>query len=411
MSRPTVEVADVIKLAGNRFLKTFAACATSHHRRILGNLVRCRTAALGGHVVRCGDCHYEQVAYNSCRDRHCPKCQAAARAHWMEARSNELLPVPYFHLVFTVPHQLSSLMLQNKKTVYDILFKTTAETLKQVAANPKHLGAQVGFLAVLHTWGQNLMHHPHLHCVIPAGGLSPDCSQWIASRKKFFLPIRILSQVFRGKFIHFLKQAFQRGQLEFHGQLNTLSDDHVFEKFLNRIVRRNWVVYAKAPFGGPEQVLKYLARYTHRVAISNSRILRCDEQSVTFRWKNYAAGGQQQTMTLDAVEFLRRFLMHSLPSGFQRIRHFGFLANRQRCKMIAQCRELLGQTDPRKIPGGSHAPNDVDASFAERPPATCKQCGSRRIERIEVRLHGPVITIQKPNLTIATTSVALSDTS
>ena len=335
-----LEVADVVRQHGEQYL---AECsASAEQRRVLRDIANCRTAALGGHVAQCDQCGHQTISYNSCRNRHCPKCQAMARAHWLEARAAELLPVPYFHVVFTLPGCLAPLTLQNQRMVYGLLFEAVSATLLEVAANPRNLGARIGFLTVLHTWGQNLMHHPHIHCVVPAGGLSADRTGWVHGRPRFLLPVRVLSRVFRGKFIDLLKRAWGRGELQFHGQLTSLATRAAMEQLLNQSVRTEWVVYAKAPFGGPEQVLKYLARYTHRVAISNRRLLRLDDGQVTFCWKDYAHGNQKGTMTLQATEFIRRFLLHVLPISFVRIRYYGFMANRHRAKNLQHCRQLLG---------------------------------------------------------------------
>jgi len=339
--RPRLEVAEVFRQFSEDYLTKYGASAIQ--RRALRDIQVCRTAALGGHLEACDHCGHQRPAYNSCRNRHCPKCQAMTRAHWMRAREAELLPVPYFHVVFTLPEALGPLALQNPAVVYGILFRAASETLLEVATNPKRLGAKIGFLAVLHTWGQNLMHHPHVHCVVPAGGLSKDRTAWVPGREKFFLPVRVLSRVFRGKFIDFLKQAARRGKLTFHGNLASLANPHAFEQLLDQVVRHDWVVYAKRPFGGPQQVLKYLARYTHRVAISNQRLLRFENGQVTFSWKDYARGNKQSTMTLAATEFMRRFLLHVLPSSFVKIRYYGFMANRCRKANIALARTLLGQ--------------------------------------------------------------------
>ena len=306
-------------------------------------LALCRTAALGGHLDQCDQCGHCQPSYNSCRNRHCPKCQAAARGEWLEARCAELLPVGYFHVVFTLPEEIAQIALQNKAVIYNLLFQTSAQALQEIAADPRHLGAEIGFLSVLHTWGQNLLHHPHIHCVVPGGGISPDRTRWVASPANFFLPVRVLSRVFRGKFLAGLRRAWRDGKLSFHGSLEPLRDDREFQRLIDRAYRREWVVYAKPPFGGAEQVLKYLARYTHRVAISNSRLVSTDNDRVTFRWKDYARGGKCTIMTLLAVEFLRRFLLHVLPAGFQRLRRYGFLANGQSQTKLELCRRLLRQ--------------------------------------------------------------------
>ena len=328
---PALELADVIRRHGSRLTGL-----TCDERRILNDLAACRTAALGGHVEVCDHCQHRRIAYNSCRNRHCPRCQASACARWMNARAAELLPVEYFHVVFTLPNSFNALALSNKRVVYDLLFEAVAQTLLEVAANPRRLGAKIGFIAILHTWGQNLCVHPHVHCVVPGGGLSPDGSRWTSCRAGFFLPVRVLSRVFRGKFIAFLRKAWSEGKLR------ALDGGAAFERMIESAVHSDWVVYAKPPFGGPAQVLKYLSRYTHRIAISNRRLVRMDDRSVTFRWKDYAEGGQARTMTLDATEFLRRFLLHAVPRGFMRIRHFGLLANRFRSEHLSRCRTLVG---------------------------------------------------------------------
>ena len=341
MTRPPLEVADIVRAHGNRFIRTSCRWIHWSHRKVLLAIARCRTAALGGHRDQCPRCGYRAVSFNSCRNRHCPKCQSGARDRWIAARQSELLPAPYIHVVFTVPHHLVHLALVNKKVFYDLLFHATAETLLEVAADPKHLGAQIGFFAVLHSWGQNLLFHPHIHCLIPAGGLSPDRTRWIHPRYPFFLPVRVLSRVFRGKFVAALKRRFQQRQLIFPGSLRPLQNEKAFRAFLRPLFRQNWIVYAKPPFGGPHDVLGYLARYTHRVAITNHRLVAFDGERVTFRWKDYAQGNKKRMMTLAAPEFLRRFLLHVLPRGFVRIRSFGFLANRCRATLLPLCQRLL----------------------------------------------------------------------
>ena len=332
--RGALELAEIVEHHGHRL-----DALSPEERRILRAIASCRTAALGGHVEQCDHCHHQRIAYNSCRNRHGPRCQGAACAKWMADRAKELLPVEYFHVVFTIPDTFNSLLLSNKRVIYNVLFDAVAQTLFQVAAHPKHLGARIGFLAILHTWGQNLCLHPHLHCVIPGGGLSPD-GKWIACRAGFFLPVRILSRVYRGKFLDSLKRARIAGEL--HG----LENDGAFARLIDMSVKHDWVVHAKRPFGGPEQVLKYLARYTHRIAISNRRLISMDDRNVTFRWKDYAHHNRPRTMTLDGGEFLRRFLMHAVPRGFMRIRHFGLLANRVRAANLSLCRQLIGTPAP-----------------------------------------------------------------
>ena len=346
MNRTTLEVADIIRSAGNRFIQRHRDHLSWPQLKVLRAIRDCRTAALGGHLDRCSRCGRQAISYNSCRNRHCPKCQTNKRDRWLAERMQDLLPVPYFHLVFTLPHDLSGLVLQNKNVLYDLLFRVSAETLLEVAADAAYLGARIGFLSVLHTWGQNLMHHPHVHCVIPAGGIAADASRWVHPPPGFFLPVRILSKVFRGKFHAALKNLFRKHKLQFHGSMASLAQPKMFAKFLRQLFRQNWVVYAKRPFGGPEHVLHYLARYTHRVAISNHRLLAFEDDRVTFRWKDYAHGNKKRKMTLSADEFLRRFLLHILPRGFTRIRHFGILANRSRREFVPLCRELLADATP-----------------------------------------------------------------
>jgi hypothetical protein len=336
-----LEVADVFRQHGEEFLNQWGDALSPQQRKALRDIGACRTAALGGHVEECDHCARRVIAYNSCRNRHCPKCQTTARDEWLAERAKELLPVPYCHVVFTLPQQLAPLALQNQRVCYGLLFRAVSETLQEIAADPRHLGAKIGFLAVLHTWSQNLSHHPHVHCVVPAGGLSPDKSRWIACRSNFFLPVRVLSRLFRGKFLAFLRQAFAEGKLKFFGDLADLAEPARFYPWLHKSKKTEWVVYAKPPFGGPEAVLKYLARYTHRVAISNSRLLSLGNGRVTFRYRDSKTGNQMKSMTLDAIEFIRRFLLHILPSGFMKIRHFGFLANRNRASALALCREHL----------------------------------------------------------------------
>jgi hypothetical protein len=360
MNTPPFEVADIIRLHGKSFIERNRSWLTWLHVRVLLAIERCRTAALGGHKDRCSLCGHEATSYNSCRSRHCPKCQTNARNRWLAARGKELLPVPYVHVVFTLPHELSWLALQNKKIVYDLLFQASAATLLEIAADPKHLGAEIGFLSVLHTWGQTLQHHPHIHCVIPAGGLSPDHQHWIHPRYAFFLPVKVLSRVFRGKFVAGLKAAHQRRKLQFPGSLKPLAQDKAFQSFLRMLFRNDWVVYAKRPFGGPQYVLQYLARYTHRVAISNHRITQIADGQVTFRWKDYAHRGKQKLMTIAADEFLRRFLLHVLPRGFVRIRFCGFLAHRRRRSLLPLCFKLLNAT-----------PTPAAAAAADLPPSDC----------------------------------------
>ena len=343
MREHRLEVADVFREFGEAFLKRWGHTVSPQQRKALRDIGACRTAALGGHIEQCDGCPHEVMAYNSCRNRHCPKCQSTARDKWLAERAKELLPVPYCHVVFTVPEPLAPLALQNAQLVYGLLFRAVSQTLLEIAADPRRLGAQIGFLAVLHSWSQNLMHHPHIHCVVPAGGLAPDGSRWIRCRRKFFLPVKVLSRLFRGKFLALLRDAFAGRKLQFHGKLTPLREPARFHALLRPLKNIEWVVYAKPPFGGPEYVLKYLARYTHRVAISNGRLLNLENGQVTFQWRDSKDNNQIKAMTLDAVEFIRRFLLHILPPGFVKIRHFGFLSSRRRSAALALCRERLPQ--------------------------------------------------------------------
>jgi len=342
MERPQLEVAEVFRRYGAAYRQQHAGSLSRGQRRVMSAIELCRTAALGGHLEECDCCGHPRPAYHSCRNRHCPKCQSLARAQWLEDRQAELLPVEYFHVVFTVPEEIAALAYQNKEVVYGILFRATAETLRTLAADPQHLGAEIGFFAVLHSWGQNLLHHPHLHCVVPGGGLAPDGKRWIACRPGFFLPVNVLSCLFRRLFLDYLQAAFEQGQRHFFSSLERLRDPHAFAHYLAPLRQIDWVVHAKPPFGGPEQVLNYLGRYTHRVAISNNRLLDIEDGKITFRWKDYRHNDRPRVMTLEADEFIRRFLLHVLPDGFQRIRHYGFLAHRYRKAKLALCRQLLG---------------------------------------------------------------------
>jgi hypothetical protein len=341
MSRPAVEVADILRAQGDRFMDRYKRGFSFQQLKAFRAIQTCRTAALGGHLDACLRCGHQAISYNSCRNRHCPKCQAKAREQWLNTRERELLATDYFHVVFTVPHELNVLALENPRVFYDLLFTASAQTLLEIAADPRHLGAEIGAISILHTWGQNLLLHPHVHCVIPAGGLAPDHSRWVRPRYPFFLPVKVLSRVFRGKFCAGLKRRYRRRQLCCAGPASVLAEPKQFHRLLRRLHRQDWVVYAKPAFGGPQKVLRYLGRYTHRIAISNHRLLAFDGQRVTFRWKDYAHGARQRKMTLEGTEFLRRFFLHVLPKGFVRIRHFGFLANRFRNSRLSLCRQLL----------------------------------------------------------------------
>jgi Putative transposase/Transposase zinc-binding domain len=343
--RPALEVADVFRRHGEAFRASQGGRLSPDQRRVMAAIEACRTATLGGHVERCDDCGLVRVAYNSCRNRHCPKCQGLARAQWLADRQADLLPVPYFHLVFTVPAPVAAIALQNKAVVYDILLKTAADTIRLIGADPKHLGAETGMIAILHTWGQTLTHHPHAHCLVPGGGLAAD-GRWVSCRPGFFLPVRVLSRLYRRLFLERLRAAFDSAKLQLFGRLAPLAEPAAFGRHLNALRRVKWVVYAKRPFGGPEQVLAYLGRYTHRVAIANSRLLVCEHGHVRFRWKDYRADNQFKVMTLEADEFIRRFLLHVLPKGFRRIRHFGFLANACRAAKLVRIRAALQAPEP-----------------------------------------------------------------
>jgi hypothetical protein len=388
MSRPTLEVADILRAAGDAFIERNRHWLGWKHVKVLLAIARCRTAALGGHLDECTRCGHRAISFNSCRNRHCPKCQTAARERWIAARRRELLPTPYAHIVFTLPRRLAPLVLQNKKVLYDLLFRSSAETLLEVARDRKHLGAEIGFFSVLHSWSQQLNLHPHVHCVAPAGGFSPDRARWVCSRKNYFLPKNVLRKIFRGKFVDALKQAFQDGLLRFEGNLKLLAKPKVFAAWLRPLYRQHWVVYLKPPFGGPEYVLQYLGRYTHRVAISNHRLVSFIDGQVTFRWRDSAHDNQQKLRTLSVDKFLRRFLLHILPQGFVRIRHFGFLANRRRTALLPLCFQLLGST-PEPL-AEEHASSTEDAPDLYR----CPKCGGsmKVIERLtaaEIQLRSP----------------------
>ena len=381
MHQPPFEVADVIRTLAAADGRVPGLRVSQAGQRVLRDLAACRTAKLGGHVDACDGCGEVRVSYNSCRNRHCPKCQAQQRAKWLENRCQDLLPVPYFHVVFTLPAELAPLALHNQREIYGALFAAAAATLRTIAADPQHLGAQIGFIAVLHTWGQTLVHHPHLHCVIPGGGLAPDAATWISCRDDFFLPVRVLSGLFRGKMLAALQQRFAADRLHFHGALAELADPARFRALCDQLRAKQWVVYAKPPFGGPERVLKYLARYTHRVAIANSRITAANSDSVSFRYQDYAGGHRHRVMKLDSVEFLRRFLQHVLPNRFVRIRHYGLLANRARKQKLPLCRHLIAQVS------GPHMITAPDLSAFLQPAGDdhlrCPVCHAGTMRRIE----------------------------
>jgi hypothetical protein len=355
-------MADIVRFAGQSFLQRSQRWISWQHQKVLLAITRCRTAALGGHRDRCSGCGHTAVSYNSCRNRHCPKCQGNARQRWLQARERELLPTPYVHIVFTLPREVASLALQNKQVIYSLLFHASAETLLEIARDPRHLGAEIGFFSVLHTWNQRLQHHPHIHCVLAAGGLAPDHSHWISSHRSFFLPVKVLSRVFRGKFVAGLTTAFREGKLQFHGHLIPLAQPRIFASWLRLLFSHDWTVYAKRPFGGPGHALRYLGNYTHRVALSNHRLVALTNDDVIFRWRDSAHGNKKRLMTLPVDEFLRRFLLHLLPRGFVRIRSFGFLANRQRALLLPLCfrllqgRQNIPATPAAISPGQPHSP-------------------------------------------------------
>jgi putative transposase/transposase-like zinc-binding protein len=375
--RPPLEVADIFRAHGPAWRRANTGHVSLGQLKVMSAIERCRTAALGGHVARCEECDHTRIAYNSCRNRHCPKCQGAAAQEWMADREAELLPVAYYHVVFTLPAPIADIAYQNKAAIYTILFKAAAETLITIAADPKHLGARIGLTAVLHTWGSALTHHPHIHCIVPGGGLSLDSERWIACRPGFFLSVRVLSRLFRRLFLEQLAAAHAAGRLHFFGDHAPLANRHAFTTYLAPLRKVEWVVYAKRPFAGPQAVLAYLSRYTHRVAIANSRLIAFDDNGVTFRWKDYRANGRerQKVMTLASDEFIRRFLIHVLPNGFHRIRHYGLFANGGRAENLARARDLLAAPAPQ------NEPDDADAGTNESPTSfpTCPCCGGRMI--------------------------------
>jgi hypothetical protein len=380
--RERLEVADIFRVHGPTWRKANAGHVSLGQLKVMSAIERCRTAALGGHVVRCEKCDHTDIAYNSCRNRHCPKCQGTAAKEWLTDREAELLPVPYYHVVFTLPAPIADIAYQNKAAIYAILFKAAAETLTTIAADPKHLGARIGLTAVLHTWGSALTHHPHVHCIVPGGGLSPACpgqrpggERWISCRPGFFLPVRVLSRLFRRLFLEQLAAAHDAGRLHFFGDHAPLAEHHAFAAYLTPLRKIEWVVYAKRPFAGPQAVLAYLSRYTHRVAIANSRLIALGDDSVTFRWKDYRAKGRerQKVMTLASEEFIRRFLIHVLPNGFHRIRHYGLFANGGRTENLARARQLLG------LPASQSEPCDTDADEPPMQTVPCPCCGGRMI--------------------------------
>jgi len=386
VDRPKLEVADIFRRYGETYRQLHAASLTTAQRRVMTAIEVCRTASLGGHLERCDCCPYERPCYDSCRDRHCPKCQSLARAEWVEKRKAEILDCEYFHVVFTLPEEIAAIAYQNKELVYSILFRATAETFSTIAVDPKHLGAEIGFFAVLHTWGQNLLHHPHLHCLVPGGGISPDGTRWIPCRRGFFLPVRVLSRLFRRLFLDDLQEAFDAGKLQFFSSLDALHDPQAFSRYLDPVREEEWVVYAKPPFAGPQQVVDYVGRYTHRVAISNHRLVDIENSQVKFNWRDYRDNNQQKVMTLSAEEFIRRFLLHVLPSGFHRIRYYGFLGNRYRKEKLEHCRQLLGMVPPNEI----HAEPQPREDYRDR----YERLTGRSLRQCPVCHHGRMITVR-----------------
>jgi len=373
MDRPKLEVADIFRRYGEVYRDKHGASMSTGQRRVMTAIELCRTAALGGQIEQCDQCGQQRICYRPCGNRHCPKCQSLARAEWIEDRQAELLNCEYFHVVFTVPDKIAAIAYQNKEVVYNILFQATAETLRTIAADPKHLGAEIGFFAVLHSWGSNLMHHPHLHCVVPGGGLSSDGTRWVPCRPGFFLPVRVLSRLFRRLFLERLQSAFDLQKLRFFSALEKLRDPREFLRYLDPLSKSEWVVYAKPPFAGPEKVLDYVGRYTHRVAISHNRLLDIEDGQVSFRYKDYRDHSQQKTMSLSAEEFIRRFLLHVLPRGFHRIRYFGFLGNRHRQEKLDQCRQLLGMA-VSELPSDPHAAQDYRDRYETLTGTSLRQC-------------------------------------
>jgi hypothetical protein len=395
VARPAIEVADIFRGHGPAWRSANAGHVSLEQIKVMSAIENCRTAALGGHVARCENeaCGHTQIAYNSCRNRHCPKCQGAAAREWLAEREKELLSVPYFHVVFSLPAQVAHIAYQNKAVIYGILFKASAETMLTIAADPKHLGARIGILSVLHTWGSALTHHPHVHMIVPGGGLSLDGTRWIECRPNFLLPVRVLSRLFRRLVLEKLVSAHQAGKLQFFGQYAALTNAQAFAAYLSPLRKKEWIVYSKRPFGGPEEVLRYLARYTHRVAISNRRLISADDKGVTFKWKDYRLEGPERynkVMTLDTNEFIRRFLMHVLPPGFHRIRYYGFLTPKTRAKNVARIRALL---ENPFIPVDAIKAANANASTSAQPEAPeptdhpCPCCGSR-MRIIETFLRG-----------------------
>jgi len=411
MARPVLEVADIFRDHGPAWRRANAGHVSLGQMKVMSAIESCRTAALGGHVVRCEDCSHVDIAYNSCRNRHCPKCQGAQACAWLEERKAELLPVPYFHVVFTLPARIAAIAYQNKTVIYDLLFKASSETLRTIAADPKRLGVRIGFMSVLHTWGSTMTHHPHVHMIVPGGGISLDGTRWIGCRPDYLLPVKVLSRLFRRLMLEMLVAAHDAGRLQFFGDHTRLTNKAAFKAYLAPLHRTKWFVYSKRPFAGPEQVLAYLARYTHRVAISNTRLVAADATGVTFRYKDYRieGPGRYKTMTLKPGEFIRRFLIHVLPNGFHRIRHYGLLASGSKAKTIARARELIAVATPVQTVQKQQAADSATATDAatEKPVHPCPCCGGRMaiIETFEVGRtprHQPTATATASTIRIDT---------
>ena len=383
--KPSLEVADLFRAFGPAYREDHGHEMPVRHKRVMRAIEICRTAELGGHVDQCDHCGASRISYNSCRNRHCPKCQSLDKERWLEAREKDLLPTSYFHTVFTLPEGVRALALRNQKVVYNLLFQSASETLIHLAKDPKHLGAETGFIAILHTWTQTLMEHPHLHCLVPGGGLSPDGKRWVSSRQDFFLPIKVLSALFRGKFLDGLKKAYEAGELKFPGQIRELQEASAFKRVLSSLYEQDWVVYCKPPLKDPQKVMDYLGRYTHRVALSNDRLVKREGSQVTFRWRDSADGNKIKWISLEAFEFIRRFLLHVLPDQYVKIRYYGILSHRTRKKKLLTCRRLLGVStdkDPKEAPKETW--EDLLTRITGIDPRVCPHCGKGKMVRREI---------------------------
>ncbi len=391
MNRPSLEIADILREGFAGYNEAYGPLQPDQYK-VANAIMACRTAALGGHIDKCDQCSHERISYNSCRNRHCPKCQALARAQWVELRMRDLLPVPYFHAVFTLPAQLNAFALRNKKAFYTIFFEAVSETLQTFAKDPKYLGGEIGVISILHTWGQNLLDHPHIHCVVPGGGLVGN-GRWKHCGKGFLFPVKAMSALFKGKMLDYFKTAVENQEMELSGSLQQYANPSTFSDLLTTLYKAQWIVYIKPPFAGPKAVLKYLGRYTHRVAISNSRLISMTDISTTFRWKDYADNNRQKAMTLSRVEFIRRFLLHVIPSGFVRIRHYGFLSNRSRKEKLTQCMKILGVKPPdhsaEQAPESRHW-YDIMKQLTGKDPTICPVCGKGHMKTYKEIARNPV---------------------